>query len=195
MKTSLLACLVLAACAGDGSGPQPSMPDGSTQSGDDASNPPPDGPSNVCSPSDPNSCSGETICIASHCEAAYGRIYKFGDISATIAAQNTGGSAWDAFGGAPDPKVTVKLQGQTILTTSVKSDTFTAQFTESTERELIAGQKLEVSLVDADVNSDDGVLNCVADPLEAAFLRAGGIMCAGTGTSTGSSVTVHITPK
>ena len=83
--------LILIACVGCGSGGEPNDPDGG--------NPPPvqdmppdmPPPPPTCSPADPNSCSGETICIGTTCEPAFNRIYTFGQISITVAAKNQGG--------------------------------------------------------------------------------------------------------
>lgn len=149
----------------------------------------------LCSASDPNSCSGETICIGTSCEPAFGRIYRFSSITATAAAQNQGGSAWDVFGGAPDPQVTVKLNGTAIITTGSKGDTFTASFSESTEQEIVAGSKLQLIESDADVNAADKVLDCTIDPLSADRLRTQFVECDGNGTETGSQIVIRIEAK
>lgn len=159
--------------------------------------PPPDEPPppELCSPADPNSCSGETICIGTTCEAAFNRIYSFSMISVKVASLNQGGSAWDVLGGAPDPQVTVKLNGTTILSTGSKGDVFSAAFNETTDQQIVAGSKLELQSSDADVNAADKILNCVADPLSADLLRARVLQCDGTGTEAGSQIVIHIDAK
>jgi hypothetical protein len=169
-----------------GSNPPPPPPDMA---------PPPDEPPQVCSPADPNSCSGETICIGTTCEDAFNRIYSFSTVTVKVASLNQGGSAWDVLGGAPDPQVVVKLNDATILTTAVKSDVFSASFTESVDQQIVAGSKLELTSQDSDVGAADKILDCVANPLSAELLRAHAIQCDGNGTEAGSQITIHIDAK
>jgi len=158
--------------------------------------PPDDGPpQNVCNPDDSNSCSGETVCIGTKCEPAFNRIYRFLNITATVASLNQTGSAWDSFGGAPDPQVIVKLNGTAIITTASKADVFSASFSETIDQQVVAGSKLELILQDADLNAADPIHSCVIDPLSAQKLRERGVHCDGTGTEAGSQVVVHFDAK
>jgi hypothetical protein len=188
------AYLVVAACGGGSDTPSVDAP--ANQRPDAHVPPPGDAPNSVCDPADPTSCSGETICIAQVCEAAFDRIYHFAGIAVTVADKNPDGSAWDPLGGAPDPHVTVKLNDTTVLTTADSTDSFSGTYTETVDQQIVAGSKLELLIDDDDSTSgDDRILDCVIDPLSADLLRDGIVGCSGTGTLAGSAVTMSITPK
>ena len=187
----VLASLSLAACS---SSSPPAQVDASAA--DAPRLPPPDAPGpTVCSSADPTSCSGETICVGTTCEPAFNRIYSFSQISVTVATNNPGGSAWDPFGGAPDPQVTVKLNGMQILQTSVASNTFAASYSESVDQEIVGGSTLELDVQDSDVGGADDILDCTFDPLTADQLRQAIVQCIGTGTQDGSTITMHVDVK
>ena len=186
MKTLLvIICVSLAAC--DGSSSPPAQVDAPPQ----PRSPDAPGPM-ICSPADPTSCSGETVCIGTTCEPAFNRIYSFSQISVTVATNNPGGSAWDPLGGAPDPQVTVKLNGTQILQTSVASNTFSASYSEMADQEIVGGSTLEVDVQDSDVGAADDILDCTFDPLTAEQLREAVVQCVGTGTQDGSTITMHV---
>jgi len=194
MRKRLLFVITLVGCGSGGSttGDDGSPIDGPPMMGSDG---PVDMPPQVCSPADPTSCSGETICIGTSCEAAFDRIYTFSQISVLVAANNQGGSDWDPLGGQPDPQVEVKLNGAVILTTGHKDNTFTASFTESTEKQIVAGSKLELNMTDDDGVGDDAIFSCTTDPLSAELLREAVITCNGSGTESGSQIVIHINAK
>ena len=191
MKHLSLGFLVLAACGGDST---PAMVD-AMQVQHDAPRPQPDAPSLTCNPSNPTSCSGENICVAMTCEPAFNRIYHFSAISVVVAAQNPGGSAWDPFGGAPDPWVSVKLNGTEIIHTPSVTDVFQASYTDTSDTEIVGGSTLELVVADSDFGGDDQILDCIIDPLGADVLRQTIVHCDGTGGNTGSSVTMYIDVK
>lgn len=68
------------------------------------------------------------------------------------------GEAWDAFGGAPDLKVSVRKteKGGAMHTTKVKKDTFEATFGERTIR-VSVGDEIEVIVSDEDEKFHDKV--------------------------------------
>lgn len=191
MKIAIsLACLALAACDSTSSMPVSI----------DAPNPPPPPPPAdaamlTCNPQVPSDCTGETICVGTMCEPAFGRIYHFSQIAVTVAAQNPGGSAWDPFGGAPDPQVVITLNGTDIIKTGVASDTFSATYTDTNDTEIIAGSTLELHVTDSDVGAADEILDCKIDPLGADVLRQIVVGCAGSGQTAGSSITMNIDVK
>lgn len=187
----LIACsfVAFAACGG---GSSPGMVD-APPAHLDAPGSHADAPSLTCSPSDPTSCTGENICVGTTCVDAFNRIYHFSNISVVVAAQNPGGTAWDPLGGAPDPWVIVKLNGTQIIATAVKSDVFSATYTETTDTEIVGGSTLELHVQDSDaVGGDDQILDCMIDPLGADLLRMHVVECAGSGGTAGSSVTMQI---
>src|SRR5262245_3461125 len=184
-KLVAVVCLALAACSNSQNAPPPDSPIAHPDA------PSPDSPPRTCSPGDPNSCSGETICIGTTCEAAFDRIYRFSGIAVTVAAQDPAGAAWDPLGGAPDPFVAVKLNGTSIVTTANVSDVFAATYTETTDQTIVAGSSLQMTMSDADVGGDDVILDCTIDPLAADALRRGVVECDGSGPTAGSTIVMH----
>ncbi|MEM1007367.1 MAG: hypothetical protein AAGJ35_00050 [Myxococcota bacterium] len=70
------------------------------------------------------------------------------------------GGGWDAFGGAPDPFVEVRVSGKSSWRTSSSSNRFEASFNESTPEysyEEVFGMK--VYLYDEDISAHDLVLS------------------------------------
>lgn len=200
MKTTLVlvfASLSIPGCGGGGGGDDSNTnPDASSPPHADARPGTPDAAEPAtCDPAFPSDCAGETICVGDMCEAAFDRIYDFSSISVVVAAQNRGGSAWDPLGGAPDPVVEVKLNGEAVITTGSVSDVFSASYTESTSETILAGSTLELHVFDADVGGDDDIMTCSFDPLTAADLREAVLTCDGTGTEAGSSVTLWVTVR
>jgi hypothetical protein len=138
-----------------------------------------------CTVGDPNSCTGETICIANACENAFGRNYRITVVDGVFTEANANGSAWDIGGGLPDGKVTVRLNGAAHTTPSV-DDTLMPTFNFVTPPLLIpGGSRLEIVVVDADVKNE---------PLTADLLRAGA-RCSGTGPLSGAHVDLAFTPN
>jgi len=194
MTTRLLFLLI--ACVGCGSGGSGDPGDPIDGGGSNMPDMPPDmPPPPVCSPADPSSCAGETICIGTTCEPAFNRIYTFGQISITVAAKNQGGGDWDPLGGQPDPQVAVKLNGTQVLSTGFKDNVFTAAFTESTDQQIVGGSKLELDMSDDDGIGDDHIFGCTHDPITADDLRQAVIQCDGSGTEAGSQIVIHINVK
>ncbi|HEY5928076.1 MAG TPA: hypothetical protein VIV11_40595, partial [Kofleriaceae bacterium] len=56
-----------------------------------------------------DTCSGETICIAGTCEAAFGRLYDIRALAVTLPTTDAAGYAWDFAGGAPDIFVQISI--------------------------------------------------------------------------------------
>jgi hypothetical protein len=143
----------------------------------------------ACSPSDPNSCTGEQICVGTSCVGAFGRTYTISVYQLIVKTTDPLGDSWDAVGGAPDPYVVIALSGTTILTTAEVQDTFTPTFSDSVDVVIPAGAKFRFDAWDGDVSDDDWIIGCEIDPLTANFLRALGPRCDGT-VATGTDGTV-----
>jgi hypothetical protein len=140
----------------------------------------------------PDDCAGESICIGQQCEDAFNRFYTFSGIQVALGPQDAEGTDWDAFGGAPDPFVEIRLNDQLFLTTGSVDNTFSASYDNAEDVLVVAGSVLEVKVLDADVNAADVALTCAADPLSADFLRARGLFCEIPGVV---SVSVAIDPN
>src|SRR5262245_52824672 len=68
-----------------------------------------------CDELNPNSCSGEQICVAQRCENAFPRIYLVAIGQAHLADRNPNGACWDEPGcGAPDPLVAIFVDGMNV---------------------------------------------------------------------------------
>ncbi len=132
-----------------------------------------------CSAADPDSCSGETICIGTTCEAAFPRFYTLTVGDVTIAQRDDNGECWDAACGAPDPFLVILVNGAELGRTSTRQDVFSASFDEAFDIELVAGSELRVAMFDEDLTDDDIIVACGADSLDAATIRLRDLACAG----------------
>lgn len=118
-------------------------------------------------------CDATSICYSGHCTAAAGRKYTITFASGTVPIQNPQGSAWDALGGAPDPYVELKNGGVTVCKTSAKQDTFSAQWNQSCDIDVLASDQFELGVWDEDTASDDAIdASTITDMVP--FLHAGG---------------------
>ena len=152
----------------------------------------------ACTVGDPNSCSGETVCIANKCENAFGRNYRIKIERAVFPPKDANGDPWDgiaALPGLPDGKAKLTVNG-VAFSTPVVNETLTPTWNYLTPTVLIpAGTNLAIAVVDYDGGSlvDDTGWDCVANPLAAAIIRGGG-RCSGTGPMTGAYVTFQFIP-
>lgn len=157
MRTHLLTVtLALVGCASDGGGD--------------------DGGGDECTVMADN-CTGETICVAGSCVAAFPRVYKLGAIQHSVPTTKTDSTSWDAAGGAPDLFVTIDVNGTTVATTNVVSDQFNATWPGPFSVSLIAGSTLTLTSYDQDVSVNDPGFACEAKPITAALLRLRQLGC------------------
>ncbi len=142
----------------------------------------------ACSTS-PDNCTGETICIAGKCQAAFPRVYRITNVSVMMPTKNpNNNSDWDVGGGAPD--LFLGDENGTAITTAVP-DQFSASFPGPFEVSLIAGAALRLDVWDEDVASNDWAFACQANPITAALLRSRKFNC----SANGASLTSAINPK
>jgi hypothetical protein len=133
----------------------------------------------VCDPAN-DLCPDNDICIVDQCEPAFGRSYLFSGFELVLGPENQGGGDWDPFGGSPDPKIELHLNGTRILETGSRGDTFDAVFNETVNATLNDGDLLEVRVLDVDPDADDIALQCFADPIPADLLRFRAVQCSNT---------------
>jgi hypothetical protein len=82
------------------------------------------------------------------------------------------GETWDAFGGLPDPFVSMTLNGSLLGSTSVKDDTISASWFEAFETSILGGSTFDLFVYDEDATTDDYMFGCRWQPVSAALLRA-----------------------
>jgi hypothetical protein len=173
---------------------QPVCGDGVCEVGETISTCSEDCASASCTVGDPNSCSGETICIAGTCENAFGRNYRITVVRGVITERNKDGNAWDIGGGLPDPVVTLTINGA-MHTTPVINDTLEPSWNFVTPPTLIPGGTVfQIDVADSDIAADDMIIGCLNNPLTANLLRAGA-RCSGSGPLAGAHVDVKFTPN
>lgn len=125
----------------------------------------PSGPSDPNNPGNPTnlgSCTTGCLrgyqCMANACALNPSGLWKVVVTGGTISTQSPSGSAWDAFGGAPDPIACLTINGSRSCTTS-RADTFSPTWNMSfgtvTATALLSG--ITAELVDEDVSSNDTV--------------------------------------
>ncbi len=149
----------------------------------------------TCSPANPGSCGGETICINQQCVPAFGRNYVFTVTNGVFTQRDDTGATWDAAGGLPDPLVILTINGVDFTTPAV-ADTLTPTWNFVTPPVLVpGGTVLLIAVYDEDLTANDLGWACQANPLTADFLRGGGVSCNGQGALNGATVTVAIRPN
>ena len=148
------------------------------------------GPCNTSSQCDANSvCAGTGKCVA-----ASGYTYAIHFISAVVPTTDTTGSAWDGFGGAPDPYVSVVVSTVTVDKTTYENDTFTPAWDQTLLITLKTTDVLDLDVWDSDGWSDDPI-----DGLEfksrLSVVKAGGSLSGPLYPGSTTSMTYTITPK
>lgn len=141
-------------------------------------------------------CVFDEICIVATCEPAFGRSYLFSGITLQASGVDATGGSWDVFGGLPDPKVILRVNGGILLTTASQLDTTNATYSETDNRVLSAGDTLRVQAFEDDGGggSDDLMVDCDLGAIPASLLRARTVTCA-TADGTTAIVTFSITPN
>jgi hypothetical protein len=153
--------------------------DGTCSGGETTASCPADCGAGACTP-DPASCAGETICVGGTCVPAFGRAYRIVAISATVPQRDPNGEAWDVPGGLPDPYAVISLNGTALGMTVTAQDTLNAAWNQGTAPTVIpAGSTVRVDVYDEDIADDDSIVGCVAAPITADHLHAGGMSCSG----------------
>jgi len=83
------------------------------------------------------------------------------------------GATWDISGGAPDLFVTLAINGSVQATSQVVDDQFSATFAGPFAVTLsAAGSRLDLTVYDEDVTTNDLAFGCVANPLPARQVTA-----------------------
>lgn len=168
-------------CAADCPATGPFCGDGACNGSESAASCATDCASSSCSPADPATCAGETICLNGACVAAFGRAYRINAYSIVVPQFMPDGSTWDAAGGAPDPYAVITLNGAVLGMTAAPQDIFNPVWNQATDPTSIpAGSTLIVDAYDEDIAADDGILSCQFAPLTADVLHAGQGVCSGT---------------
>jgi hypothetical protein len=135
-----------------------------------------------------DTCPGNQVCILDnglgqpgHCEGAFGRQYTVNVGEARTPERREDGECWDVGCGAPDLLIEVFLDGVSVLKTSTAEDSFYAEgFREKASVVLTASSMLDFVLYDEDLSSDDVIVNCRLDPVEASHLRSRLLLCGST---------------
>lgn len=145
-------------------------------------------------PPPPNKCgscaSYETCMPTGVCGVNPNSTWFFAVDSAVIASTKTDGSAWDAFGGAPDPFVQLDTKR-----TSTKQDTFTPTFQEGTTYTAtnLLNQGVSITVYDEDVSANDLIGGPTTVRPTEADLRTGVLTVKNLGRA--QSITFTLTPQ
>lgn len=119
-------------------------------------------------------CGTGEICLDGECREMWDRSYSITVVSATAAEGDPNGEYWDAFGGAPDLYVSVRIDGDSIGVTSTKQDTYSPDWYESFNVRLYRTTDLVFRVIDEDVSASDGALDLSVPDLEGAIKNGGG---------------------
>lgn len=131
-----------------------------------------------------DTCSGERVCYAGDCVAAFPRVYEIRDVEVSVPTTNPNGGTWDVGGGAPD--MFLSINGTKV--TDAVQDQFSATFPGPFDVSLIAGDGLYLEIKDEDLTVDDPVFACRADPITASILRGRRLRCAAQGLTLDATI-------
>lgn len=116
----------------------------------------------TCSGAGSNGCTSSAacpnttdICHSGSCSSGLGRAYRVTLVSVTVPTTDDTGSAWDAFGGAPDLKGCVAIDSAVPVCTSTVDDVFSATWNQVAQVTVTSATKVTVSVYDVDVTTDD----------------------------------------
>jgi len=138
-----------------------------------------------------DTCTGDDICICpggsaeplcegtGTCSTAYGRRYSIFVGSLTLPDRRPDGMCWDAFCGAPDPFVQIRVNGGLLGTSPAVADSFRATLNYGVESNITAGSSIEIAVFDQDVSADDGAFTCRFASVDSALLRGRDLSCSG----------------
>lgn len=138
-----------------------------------------------------DTCTGENICSCAGgdvfcegtgtCVPAFGRIYRIGVSQVTLPERDPAGECWDVGCGAPDPYVTVSVDGSTIGATPAGADVFSVTWDpiQIFEATVLAGTDIRFDVWDEDATSDDGAFFCADEPITVERLRGRNLSCGG----------------
>lgn len=149
----------------------------------------------ACPASNPFTCTGDTICIDELCQPAFGRSYVFTVVSATLPQVDDTGASWDESGGLPDVFVEVTIDGAVHKSPTVADSVMPAWNFATPAVAITATSMTQIAVYDDDEPTDDGAWSCTANPLDAQYLRAGGLNCSGPGSLPGARVNVTVRPE
>jgi hypothetical protein len=143
----------------------------------------------------PDTCTGDNLCIAGHCEFAFGRLYTVRVLGAMLTEQNANGDSWDPLGGLPDPLVTITLNGTTAATPRIDDTLMPTWDFDLPAMTIPGGSTFRVAVNDFDqFDGDDLMFACEAMPLSADFLRQG-LTCNAGAPLDGAHVELTFTPN
>jgi len=108
------------------------------------------------------------------------RSYSIVVVSADAAEVDPNGEYWDAFAGAPDLYVSVRIDGASIGLTTSDDDTYSAEWYESFNQRLYRSTSLVFRIFDEDVSDHDFAAELNVSDL-ASTIKAGGGSYASSG--------------
>ena len=151
-----------------------------------------------------DTCTGAEICICpggpddacqgtGTCTVASGRMYLV-ELDYVLAdTTKPDGEAWDVGGGAPDPFAELSIGGVSAGSSSVISDTFSAQWpapVPSWSVTINAGSSVRIDAWDEDLTTHDWLGGCEIPAITASALRSREFTC----EATSSTIRAYIQP-
>ncbi len=144
----------------------------------------------TCMSGTTDTCSGDTVCMADTCTAAFPHAYEITNLSVTAPNLKSDGMPWDTDGdGTPDLYVDIYVDGAVAATTDVNPNSFNATFTGPFTVMLNASGSLDLKASDSDGATSELVDDCPVPMVTASFLRVGYALCSGAGTTL--NYTIH----
>jgi hypothetical protein len=99
-------------------------------------------------------CPEAKVCLFARCEEMYGREYVIVVHDARFTESGPDGS-WDAFGGLPDPYVSVRVDGRSVGVGATAFDTLQPRWSDEYVATLYRTSSLAIRFIDEDVTDHD----------------------------------------
>lgn len=138
-------------------------------------------------------CDDLSVCREGKCLLASGLEYVFTFVGGTVPESDENGSAWDSFGGAPDPFVELYKNDVRICFTDAASDTFKPWWGESCTVEIGIADKIVFMIRDLDLTDHDAIDGVEFNDTIAMLKAGGGLGELYTGST--STLTWTVEPK
>ncbi|MEO8550034.1 MAG: hypothetical protein ABI678_08670 [Kofleriaceae bacterium] len=143
-----------------------------------------DGTTPTCIASMTDTCTGDTVCIGTTCQAAFPHAYAITNLSITAPNLRMDGMPWDPEDdGAPDLYAEISVGGALVATTDVNQNTYNATFAGPFTVMLDTNVAIDVTASDKDDAASELVYDCSVPMVSPLLLRVRHVLCSGTGVT------------
>ncbi len=112
--------------------------------------------------------------MARDCREMWDRSYVITVVEARLHERDHHGESWDAFSGAPDMYVSVRVDGASVGTTSTRQDTYSPRWNGEFEARFFRDTSVVFRFIEADPVDSDVILDLTLGSLASSIRDGGG---------------------